>query len=151
MKRLLAVLFVLTLTSLLYPNGVGIVDGTNQVYLRLVNSNVNVQVENQVAIIKTTQTFRNETGSYQFFKYAFPLPEEASATSLRWFIYGEWHSATIAAALQDTTIPGGGPPHPNLVNFLGNAPLFFGIEDSLMADSTVIFELTYVQLLEYYG
>ncbi len=47
-----------------------IVDGSNEVYLQLKSSEVNVDVENQVAIVTATQTFRN---TFDFSLKAFEL------------------------------------------------------------------------------
>lgn len=149
MKRI----FVFTLAALIvqpvFGNGVGIVDATNAVYLKLTSSIVEVEVENQVGIIKATQTFKNLQATGVNFKYAFPLPLGASALSLRWLINGEWHQATITPEPPDTTLPGGGNPDPNLINYLGEVPLYFDVSDTLGIDSTVVFELTYVQFLDY--
>lgn len=135
--------------SAVLPNGVAIVDGTNGVYLTLVTSEVNVNVESQVGIITTTQTFRNNLGSDKIVKYGFPLPEGASATQLRWFAGGQWHTAAIGAVPQDTTLPGPGNPHPNLVTYLGQTPLFYEFEQPVPADSSLVVELTYAELLPY--
>jgi Ca-activated chloride channel family protein len=48
----------------------------------------------------------------------------------------------------DTSLPGGNP-HPNLVQYLGDVPLYFDILDTLKADSIVTIELTYVEFLKY--
>lgn len=135
--------------SAVLPNGVAIVDGTNGVYLTLVTSEVNVNVESQVAIITTTQTFRNNLGSDKIVKYGFPLPEGASATQLRWFAGGQWYNAAIGAVPQDTTLPGPGNPHPNLVTYLGETPLYYEFEQPVPADSSLVVELTYAELLPY--
>ena len=149
MKKLAVLLLFLINIPLLYSNGVGIVDASNQLYLKLISSNVNVSVDNQVAVIKTTQVFRNDFDSDRIFKYAFPLPEEASAIGMRWFSNGEWHSAVIAATAQDTTLPGGGTIHPNLTAYLGDTPLYFNFDNPLPKDSLITIELTYVELLKY--
>ena len=130
-------------------NGVGIIDATNQVYLKLTSSVVEVEVENQVGIIKATQTFKNTLNTEVNFKYAFPLPIGASALSLKWLIDGKWKLATITPEPPDTTLPGGGNPHPNLLTYLGDVPLYFDISDTLKVDSEIVFELTYVQFLDY--
>ncbi|HHE64667.1 MAG TPA: VWA domain-containing protein, partial [Bacteroidetes bacterium] len=90
-------------------------------------------------------------GSATKFKYAFPLPEGASATSLRWYKNGIWENAIITAEPQDTTLPGGsgGVVAYNLTEYLGLAPLYFEFDDELLSDSTIIIELKYVQLLSY--
>lgn len=135
--------------SAVLPNGVAIVDGTNGVYLTLVTSRVDVHVESQVAIITTTQAFRNDLGSDKIVKYAFPLPEGASATQLRWFSGGQWYTAAIGAVPPDTTLPGPGNPHPNLVSYLGETPLFYEFEQQVPADSSLVVELAYAELLPY--
>lgn len=143
---LLFVIFTFSISA----NGVSIVDAHNGVYLKLVSSEVEVSVENQVAIIKTTQQFRNEFTNDTTFKYAFPLPNDASATDLKWKINGQWLQATISPTPGDTSLPGpGGDPHPNLISYLGETPLYFNIDDTLKQDSIVVVELTYVQLLSY--
>ncbi|MFC2087979.1 VWA domain-containing protein [Calditrichota bacterium] len=151
MKQYVFFIAMIMLSSIkIFANGVGIVDAHNGIYLKLVESQVQVSVENQVAIIKTTQEFRNELSSDTTFKYAFPLSEDASAIGMRWHINGQWHQAIISPTPPDTTLPGpGGDPHPNLVQYLGKTPLYFNIEESVKQDSLVIVELTYVQLLHY--
>lgn len=145
-KSCIVILFA---NLLLHANGVGIVDAGNAVYLKLNLSIVEVEVENQVGIIKTIQTFQNILSNEVNFKYAFPLPEGASALSLRWYINGEWKEAAITPEPPDTALPGGGDPDPNLLEYLGEVPLYFNISDTLYTDSLVIFEVTYVQFLDY--
>lgn len=145
-KSCIVILFA---NLLLHANGVGIVDAGNAVYLKLNSSIVEVEVENQVGIIKTIQTFQNILSNEVNFKYAFPLPEGASALSLRWHINGEWKEAAITPEPPDTALPGGGDPDPNLLEYLGEVPLYFNISDTLYTDSLVIFEVTYVQFLDY--
>ncbi len=133
-----------------YANGVGIIDAKNGVYLTLLSSRVEVTVENQVALVTTTQTFINQTGAQQLVKYGFPLPENASATELLWKINNIWYRANFAPTPQDTSQPGpGGEIHPNLKTYLGEIPLYFNIEQQLKIDSLLIVKLSYVQLLPY--
>jgi len=148
MKKLI-VLVLLSLSSFLYGNGVGVVDAHNGIYLKLLSSIVNVSVDDQVAVITATQSFRNIFPGAKNIKYLFPLPEGASATGLEWKINGVWHTAVFVAGGQDTTLPGPGVIHPNLVQYMGETPLFFSVPDSLQADSILIVRLTYVQLLHY--
>jgi Ca-activated chloride channel homolog len=140
---------VFFLSTLLYGNGVGVIDAHNAVYLKLLSSSVNVQVENQVCVTTSTQTFKNILPGNNFVKYLFPLPEGASATALEWKINGEWHTAVFTANNPDTTLPGPGNIHPNLLQYMGQTPLFFSIPENVHADSTLIVRLTYVQLLKY--
>ncbi|MCB0724540.1 MAG: VWA domain-containing protein [Ignavibacteriae bacterium] len=129
-------------------NGVGVINAGTGVYLKLNSSQVNVSVQNQVAVITTSQTFFNQLPTDTVMSFAFPLPEGASATGLRWFVGGVWYQAAISPTPQDTTLPGG-TTNQNLKTYLGNTPLFFHIPDRVKKDSTIIVELTYVQLLPY--
>ncbi|MBE0551193.1 MAG: VWA domain-containing protein [Ignavibacterium sp.] len=148
MKKLVIVLLVVFASISLFANGVGIVNASNQTYLKVEASTINVEVENQIALIKTTQSFRNIFGVDKNFKYAFSLPLGASAVSLKWKINGIWKTAMITPQPPDTSLPGGNP-HPNLLQYLGDVPLYFDILDTLKADSVVTIELTYVEFLKY--
>ena len=151
MKRIILLLVIcISLSGNLQANGVGILDAKNGIYLTLLSSQVEVTVENQVALITSTQTFKNQSGSDKFVKYGFPMAESASATELFWKISGIWYKAKMAPTPQDTTQPGpGGDMHPNLVSYLGETPFYFNIEQKLKADSLLIVKLSYVQLLPY--
>ncbi|MEN8194419.1 MAG: VWA domain-containing protein, partial [Bacteroidota bacterium] len=154
MSRKITFLFVLLVTSssILWGNGVGIINSENPTVFQLISSEVVVEVESQVAIITAKQTFKNNFGEATKFKYAFPLPEGASATSLRWYKNSIWEDAIIVAEPQDTTLPGGGTGGVvaySLKEYLGLTPLYFEFDDELLADSTIIIELKYVQLLKY--
>jgi Ca-activated chloride channel family protein len=142
---------VLVLIALVYGNGVAVVNGSTPEYLDLVSSYVTVDVENQVAVTTTKQTFINHIGGSTNFKYAFPMSEQASAISLRWFIHGEWHMASFSASPQDTSLTGGEGESPasSLKNYLGASPLYFNISEALENDSLVTVELTYVEFLPY--
>lgn len=150
MKRFLTFLF---LSAFIVPqvlsNGVCIKNASDGVYLRLLSSEVDVLVNNQVAMLTATQVFLNDLNMQTNIKYAFPLFEDASATSLRWYVNGAWQTAIFSPTPQDTTLPGGGSPDPGLTEYLGDTPLFFNVPDEVMQDSIIIFELTYVQLLPY--
>ncbi len=150
MKYLVLVLLLSLLCTGSFANGVCIIDAKNGVYLTLLSSQVQVTVENQVALVTTTQTFMNQTGAQQLVKYGFPLPENASATELLWNINNIWYQANFAPTPQDTSQPGpGGEMHPNLETYLGATPLYFNIEQKLKVDSLLIVQLSYVQLLPY--
>lgn len=145
---------VLILTALfdIKASGVCIVDAFDAIYFQLLSNQVSVMVNDQIATVKTTQAYRNVTGSDAVIKYAFPLSEEASATNIRWKLGGIWYTATISPTPQDTTLPGGGggeDPDPNLVAYLGETPMYFNLMDTIPSDSSLIIELTYVQLLPY--
>lgn len=152
-KSINSLLIMLSIScSVVFAGGVAIVDENKSEYLRLLENEFFVRVENQVAVVTSLHTFQNTTGNKVVIKYGFPLPESASATNLRYFINGSWRTATISTEPQDTTLPGGGEgsqPDIDLRNYLGDTPLYFEISDSLGVDSTLIVELTYVQLLDY--
>ncbi len=128
---------LMILSSALMANGVCIVDAESASYLRLMSSTVNVQVENQVAVITATQVFKNTLSIATEFKYAFPLAEAESAIALRWYLNQQWQEAAIGTSPQDTTIPGGGgEPNEYLETYLGETPLYFGLTNLLEPDST---------------
>lgn len=142
------VFFFVLISSSIYANGVAIINAQNAVYLRLDSTIVKVSIESQISVTTTTQYFTNIYSTVTV-KYGFPLPEQASATQLRWKVNGEWYTASVAGTVQDTTLPGGGTPHPNLVTYLGRTPLYFNIPQQIVGESTLAVELTYVELLPY--
>ncbi len=151
MKRLLltfAITALLSTTAL--ANGVAIVDVNNAIYLRLKQSEVSVQVENQVAIVTTTQVFKNIFNEDKKVKYGFPMPDGASATNLKFEIDGQWYEAQFAPTPADTSLPGpGGEIDPNLKTFLGDTPLYYDLEYEVKKDAILKIQLTYVQFLSY--
>ncbi len=135
-----------------HANAVAIVDGQLGTYLTLVASRVEADVESQIATVTTTQLFRNDLGADTTIKYAFPLPEKASAVGIRWELAGQWYEASISPTPQDTTVPGstpGGEANADLVTYLGGTPMYVEIEQTIPADSTISTELRYVELLPY--
>jgi len=151
MKKLyfLFLLGFLFISSNLFSNGVAIKNAATSQYFRLLSSDVQVIVYDQIAIVVATQKFLNNTGEKTKIKYAFPMAEGASGIGLRWNLNNTWYSADISPSPQDTTLPGGGGGNTQLQEFLGETPLFFPLQDSIANDSILIVELTYVQLLPY--
>ncbi len=151
MKKLILIVNIFALISnLLSANGVVFNTAKSGSYLTLTESSVNVTIENQVANTTTTQIFKNNISDNLSIKYAFPLPEGASATALRYKINGKWYEAIFAPVPQDTTTGGGpGVTDYKLKLYLGNNPLYFEIDQKIAFDSTIIVELTYVELLKY--
>jgi Ca-activated chloride channel homolog len=148
MIKILPIIFLIS--GILLANGVAIVDAESGTYLKLIESDIQVNVENQVAVITSKQTFKNISGSPKIVKYGFPLPGTATATALRWKINGTWYEASFAPTPQDTTNPGsGGSMDEDLKLYLGDTPIYFDVEDAVKADSSLIMELSYVQLLPY--
>ena len=147
--RKIITVFILMFTISAFSNGVGIIDAVSGDYLQLKTSQIEVNVENQVSLVQTTQVFKNLSGSEQEINYAFPMSNEASATQLRWKISGTWYTANMAATPDTTSSGGGSNDDPNLTQYLGETPLYFEIEQILHPDSNLIVELTYVELLNY--
>ena len=98
MIKILLIIFLLS--GFILANGVAIIDAETGTYLNLVNSEVQVNVKSQVAVITSTQTFKNTSGSPKVIKYGFPLPGTANATALRWKINGSWYQASFRGATQ---------------------------------------------------
>lgn len=153
-KILIPFLFIFMIPFFALSNGVCIVDASAGSYFTLVSSQVYVQINNQIAVIKTTQVFRNDTGENTMFKYGFPMPESGSATSLRWLNGQFWFEADFTPVPQDTIIPGGGSGNPSageqlIRDYLGETPLYFEPYQVINDGAYVTLELTYVQLLPY--
>lgn len=151
MKKYILLLAGTFLSAALAANGVVIPDSSSLKYLPLISSEVNVRVEGQVAITKTYQEYTNTSNDSMGIQFAFPLPVDASALSLSYKINGQWRSASFAAKEQDSIQGGNGGTGPDytLIEYLGENPLIYTPDETLFADSTVIFILEYVQLLEY--
>ncbi|MFK5855024.1 MAG: VWA domain-containing protein [Bacteroidota bacterium] len=140
---------IIFIANVILANGVAIKNAEYSDYFRLLSSDVEATVYDQIAIVVSTQKFLNNTGEKSKIKYAFPLVEGATGTGLRWKIGNIWYTANLSPSPQDTTLPGGGGGNTSLQNYLGDSPLFFNLEDSIASDSILTIELTYVQLLPY--
>ena len=105
-------------------------------------------INNQIAEVKLTETFTNNTIGFFYPRYYIPMPRGSNATGFRWFVNGVWHVASIT---ENVTSPPGGPQvfPSNFQGYIENFPLIFDITDSLAVQESIKFELTYVQLLEY--
>ncbi|MFT7589483.1 MAG: Ca-activated chloride channel family protein, partial [Limisphaerales bacterium] len=153
LKNILCLFVLFFLNQHLNANGVAVVNATDNSNLTLISSNTEVEVINQVSIISTTQIFRNEFATDTTIKYAYPLPEKAVATGLKWRLNGLWYQANFAPSPTDTVLPtsGGGSIDPNLELYLGASALFFELNQEIPVDSTLLVELEYVMLLPYFS
>lgn len=152
MKRLFMLCLALIALSAvpLFANGVLVVDAEDGDCMQLNSSAISVQVEDQVAIVTTTQDFTNQFNWPYFPKYAFPLPAGASATRLRWFLNETWYTALISPVPQDSLPPGPGETWAyNLRQYLGSTPMYYNFEQAVQADQNIKVELTYALLLPY--
>ncbi len=119
---------------------------------QLIDSDIDVVIDNQVAIVTSTQKFINNSNLGQYARMGFPIPEDASATQLSWKINNDWQHAQFSATPQDSIIPGPGTNHPyeyQIRAYLGETPLYFSIPDGIPENDTICVQFTYVQLLEY--
>jgi Ca-activated chloride channel family protein len=153
MKKLFVFFISFVLFSLVvFANGAAVVNSSKGVYLKLLSSNVDIKIENQVAITTVTQTYKNTLGNAQNINYIFPLSEGGSATELLFYTNGQWKRALFTPRAQDTVLNPGQPGeqmNTNLKKFIGKTPLYFNVPDSVKADSILIIKLTYVELLKY--
>jgi len=151
MKKLYSLFLTSMLTLALFGNGVVIPDSASVTYLPLRSSSVDVKVDGQVAITYCTQVFENVHHDSVKIQFAFPMPVEASALSLRYNLHDQWRQANFAASEQDSISGGGGQTGVDysLVQYLGENPLIYSMDESLYADSLIMVELIYVELLEY--
>lgn len=150
MKRLILLVLYSFISHALLANGVVFNKAEIKSYLTLEESSIYTVIENQVSNTVTTQIFKNEIEDSLEIKYAFPIPENASATKLRYKLYGKWYTANFAPVPQDTTTGGSpGEEDLNLKQYLGSNPLYFDINQKINKDSTILIELTYVELLTY--
>ncbi len=149
-KHFTLFVFLLAIISRLGATGVAIVDVSKGYYLKLVDNDIRVQVENQVAIVTTTQTFKNFYNEAKKVKFGFPMPEDGSATQLDFYVNGHWYTAKFSASPQDTSLPHSGEEmDANLKEYLGDTPLFYNFEEAVQPGDTLIVRLKYVQLLHY--
>jgi Ca-activated chloride channel homolog len=152
MRIFTIILFLLPIIfSNVLANGVAIVDSKTGSYLKLIESKVEVTVENQVAVVTTTQKFINTFTVEKRVKFGFPMPEGASATELLFKVDQQWYQANFSPTPQDTTLPGGegGEITAALKSYLGDTPLYFNLDYPVKKDSVLTVRLRYVQLLAY--
>ncbi|NQW31042.1 MAG: VWA domain-containing protein [Ignavibacteria bacterium] len=145
-------LCILCVCSLSVKAG-GLMESRNKTGTNVIAStvtNVNVTVREQVAITTTTQTFIGEPSKSKI-AYGFSLPPSATVTNFKWFRQGTWFVASLSK--QDTAAVngGGGSSFSTFAKSFGENPFVFPFADSLLADSTLIVELTYIELLQYGG
>ncbi len=151
MNKLFTLLLTIIFASNIFANGVGIIDAQTPSYLKLVSGKIEVKVEEQVAVIKSTQIFKNTTDNeVSKFRFAFPIPVNASATSLRYSKDNIWYDAVITPISSDTSYTGEGSKiDKKLKSYLGNSPVYFDANIRLSSQDEITFEVSYVELLNY--
>lgn len=149
----LTTLHIPCLMTTALAQGVMIHDASTGAMLDIAFSDIRVDVQDQVALVTSTQRFMNNTADTLTVKYAYPLASTASATRVRWMRTDSiWHTASMVAQPQDTVLPGTGgglPMDPDLQDYLGASPLYFNVSDPVPPGTWISVELTYVQLLPY--
>ncbi len=150
MKRFFLVLSALLCFLSLFSTGFILNSGTQDLELMtLTASDYHVDIENQIAQVKSTETFINENFSPIEPRLYFPIPNNASATKIRWYIDSEWFEAVISPNPQN---PIGGPATlpDDIISYLENTyPVIFDIPNTISELDTLIVEVNYVQLLSY--
>lgn len=151
MKKYLGVcLLLFVLSSHTIANGIMFLDPESNSYLEVVRSEVDVTIKQQVAIVTTTQYFKNNTGVDTTLTYAFPIPENGSAIDVKWQIGQIWYAADLAAGAQDSSLVGTGTwNNSTLESYLGNNALWLQFEQVIQKDSMIKVVTSYVELLEY--
>lgn len=164
LPKLLISACLLICTTNIFANGVCIVDADRNEYFNLKKSFVDVQVNNQIAIVTSTQVFNNDYGADTPIKYAFPLASDANPILLRYRLNGaDWVEASFNADTQDNNIPGSGGSSTGgsggggsgaaagspLANYLGARPILFSFVNPIPIGAELEIEIQYVQLLPY--
>ncbi len=150
MKKL-ATILLLALALPAFGDGVMKIKGQASTYLTPTEIEVTADINNQVATTITRQTFINNSAQHVFLQYGFPTSVNASVTQFRWRVAGQWRTAQITGAAQDTSgvKDPGGEVDRQYLDYLGEAPFLFAFKDSLPSDSTLVVELTFIELLQY--
>jgi Ca-activated chloride channel family protein len=149
MKRLFLIVATFIACQLVFATGI-IVNKNSTTFqtIKLNSCHYEVDIQDQISAVTCTEVFYNTTNSAVEPRYYFPVPRGASATQLRWFINGVWHTAAIAATPQS---PQGGPtsfPN-NFVIYISLMPLVFDMAQTLQPGNSMTVEVTYAQLLPY--
>lgn len=148
-KPILSIFSLLCSVHLAFANGVAVVDAATQNYFQLDSSVVTTEVEGDVAITTVRNVFINTDTTDTVAVFAFPIDYHASATGIRWDAGAGWNQATIISQAPTDTLPRSGPLAVSLKSYLGYAPFYFAIPDTIPAGETLTVEFTYVALLDY--
>lgn len=154
-----AILAVLSIAVLIasqqgvHAQGVMIHDASTASVVPISSSHINLDINDQVALVTSAQTFFNDQPDTLTVKYGYPLASTASATRVRWMLADSvWHTASMVAHPQDTILPGtggGATVDPILQGYLGETPLYFNINNPMPPGAWMVVEISYVELLPY--
>jgi Ca-activated chloride channel family protein len=99
MRRLLPLLaLVVTWTGVAHGHGLLIPDEKTVPPLAMVNHKVNITIEDQIAITKVDQTFRNHTPRALEATYVFPVPKGAKVDKFTMWVNGKEISGELVEA-----------------------------------------------------
>jgi Ca-activated chloride channel homolog len=153
-KLMIATLLFLFRGAAAFTQGVMITNGAEGEVMPMTGVAVKVDITDQVALVTATQQFLNTTQDTLYPKYAYPLPEKASAMRIRWMRADSvWHEASMVAQPQDTVLPGINDSTDvvaiSIQQYLGTTPLYFRMLTGIGPGTTITMEITYVELLAY--
>src|ERR1043166_922912 len=89
MRRLLPVLALLAMAAPAHARGLLIPTERNLPPLAMLNPQVPVRIEDQVAVTKVEQTFRNHTDRPLEATYVFPVPKGATVNKFQMAVNGK--------------------------------------------------------------
>src|SRR5690242_11996351 len=105
MRRWLAVFgFALLWTGLAPGQGLLIPENKDLAPLAMVNHDVKIHVEDQAAVTRVTQTFRNPTSQQLEATYVFPIPKGAGVKKFVMWVDGKEVSGELVEAEKARTI-----------------------------------------------
>lgn len=157
MRTLSATLVLAALSlvpTVMHAQGVMIVDATTAEVMRIDSSWIDIDIRDQVAIVRSKQHFINLGPDTVYPKYGYPMSATASAIRLQWLHDGTRSTASMVAQPQDTVLPGTGgqggqATAVNLSGYLGESPLYFRMLQGIAPGAEITVELSYVELLPY--
>src|SRR5437899_3019801 len=98
MRRILAMMLVLALAPSSQAAGLLIPKEKSVPPLAMLNHHVSIAVDDQVAVTKIEQTFRNHTDNALEATYIFPVPKGASVTQFTMVVDGKIQKAELVEA-----------------------------------------------------
>jgi Ca-activated chloride channel homolog len=154
LRYFLLALLSWALTAPALANGLMAIDSSTAT-ITPVSVEITTSVRDQVATTIMRQRFTNTADRPQRLRFLYPLSTSATVTGFRFWQHGELRVASMTGRPQDSTIydtvPGGGLPDQRLLTYLGTTPFIFPFLDALAPDSSIVVELTTVELLRYAG
>ncbi len=153
MKYLLSFFLLVTFVlgdGLFYGNAIDDTTDHTGTFLRLVSSDLVIDINDQAGSTTIHQTFQNDYDYPSTGTYFFPLPYDGNATGFAYLVDSTWIEAVIQPGEQDTVT---GPSNPgqlnDLIAYLGSNPFMVAITDTIPPQSSIVVQLQYMELLPY--